>query len=183
MEIALLKAALILAAVIVVGIVAVLILAATKPDTFRVTRAININTPPEKIFPLIADFHRWTAWSPYENKDPAMKRTYGGTPGAVGQTYGWSGDKNIGVGRMTLTEVEPSSKVALKLDFISPFEAHNTVVFSIVPQGDGTMVSWDMQGPTPFIGKIVHVFMNMDKMVGTDFEAGLANLKTVAERQ
>lgn len=177
-----LKIFLIIAAVLVVAVTVVLALAATKPDTFQVTRTMSIKAPPEKIYPLIADFHRWTAWSPYENKDPAMKRTYGGTPGAVGQTYGWSGDKNIGVGSMTLTEVAPSSKVALKLDFISPFEAHNTVVFSIVPQGDGTMVSWDMQGPTPFIGKIVHVFMNMDKMVGTDFEVGLANLKAQAEK-
>lgn len=177
-----LKVFLIIVALLVVAIIAVLALAATKPDTFRVTRATTIKAPPEKIYPLIADFQRWTAWSPYENKDPAMKRTYGGAPGAVGQTYGWSGDKNIGVGSMTMTETAASSKVALKLDFVSPFEAHNTVVFSIVPQGDGTMVSWDMQGPTPFIGKIMHVFMNMDKMVGTDFEAGLANLKTVAEK-
>jgi uncharacterized protein YndB with AHSA1/START domain len=182
MESDVLKVFLIIAAVLVVAVTVVLALAATKPDTFRVTRTTTIKAPPEKIYPLIADFHRWTAWSPYENKDPAMKRTYGGTPGAVGQTYGWSGDKNIGVGSMTLTEAAPSSKVALKLDFISPFEAHNTVVFSIVPQGDGTMVSWDMQGPTPFIGKIVHVFMDMDKMVGTDFEVGLANLKNAVEK-
>ncbi|MDO8876611.1 MAG: SRPBCC family protein [Pseudolabrys sp.] len=177
-----LKIFLIIAAVLVVAVTVVLALATTKPDTFRVTRTTTIKAPPEKIYPMIADFHRWTAWSPYENKDPAMKRTYGGTPGAVGQTYGWSGDKNTGVGSMTLTEAAPSSKVALKLDFISPFEAHNTVVFSIVPQGDGTIVNWDMQGPTPFIGKIMHVFMNMDKMVGTDFEVGLANLKAQAEK-
>lgn len=177
-----LKVALIIAAVLVVAVVAVLILASTKPDTFQVTRRTTIKAPPEKIYPLIADFHRWTAWSPYENKDPAMKRTYTGTPGAVGQTYGWSGDKNIGVGSMTLTEAAPSSKVALKLDFVSPFEAHNTVVFSLAPQADGTAVTWDMQGPTPFIGKIMHVFINMDKMVGDDFAIGLANLKREAEK-
>jgi len=177
-----LKVALIIAVVLAVAVIGVLILASTKPDTFRVTRATTIKAPPDKIYPLIADFHQWTKWSPYENKDPAMKRTYGGTPGAVGQTYGWSGDKNIGIGSMTMTETAPSSKVALKLDFISPFEAHNAVVFSIAPQGDATAVTWDMQGPTPFIGKIMHVFMNMDKMVGTDFEVGLANLKVQAEK-
>lgn len=177
-----LKIVLIIVAILVVAVIGVLVLASTKPDIFRVTRATTIKASPDKIYPLIADFHRWTAWSPYENKDPAMKRTYGGTPGAVGQTYAWSGDKNIGVGSMTVTEAAAPTKVALKLDFISPFEAHNTVVFSIAPQGDGTMVSWDMQGPTPFIGKIVHVFMNMDKMVGSDFEVGLANLKAVAEK-
>lgn len=177
-----LKIFLIIAAVLVVAVIGVLLLASTKPDTFRVTRATTIKASPEKIYPMIADFHRWTAWSPYENKDPAMKRTYGGTPGAVGQTYAWTGDKNVGQGSMTVTEAAAPSKIALKLDFVSPFEAHNTVVFSMVPQGDGTTVSWDMQGPTPFIGKIMHVFMNMDKMVGTDFEVGLANLKTQAEK-
>jgi hypothetical protein len=176
------KIFLIIAGILVVAILVVLAMAATKPDTFRVTRATNIKAPPDKIYPLIADFHRWTVWSPYENKDPQMKRTYGGTPGAVGQTYGWSGDKNIGVGSMTMTETAPSSKVGLKLDFISPFEAHNNVVFSLVPQGDSTTVTWDMQGPTPFIGKIMHVFMNMDKMVGDDFAIGLANLKREAEK-
>jgi hypothetical protein len=183
MEIALLKAALIFAAVIVVGIVAVLILAATKPDTFRVTRAINIKASPEKIFPLIADFHRWTAWSPYEKKDPAMKRSYGGPSGGVGQTYAWEGDKNVGAGRMTLTEAAVPSKIQLKLDFVRPFEAHNVVVFSLAPNGDATTVTWDMQGPAPLLAKVMHVFINMDKMVGADFEIGLANLKAVAEQQ
>ena len=177
-----LKIALIVIAILAVAVIGVLLLASTKPDTFRVTRATTIKAPPDKIYPLIVDFHRWTAWSPYENKDPAMKRTYGGTPGAVGQTYAWAGDKNVGQGSMVVTEAAAPSKVALKLDFISPFEAHNTVVFSLAPQADGTMVTWDMQGPTPFMGKIVHVFMNMDKMVGDDFEIGLAKLKAEVEK-
>ncbi len=177
-----LKIALIVVAILAVAVIGVLLMASTKPDTFRVTRATTIKAPPDNIYPLIADFHRWTAWSPYENKDPAMKRTYGGTPGAVGQTYAWAGDKNVGEGSMAVTEVAAPSKVALKLDFISPVEAHNTVVFSLMPQADGTMVTWDMQGPTPFMGKIVHVFMNMDKMVGDDFEIGLAKLKAEAEK-
>jgi Polyketide cyclase / dehydrase and lipid transport len=182
MESNVLKIFLIIAAILVVAVIIVLALAATKSDTFRVTRATTIKASPDKIYPLIADFHRWTAWSPYENKDPAMKRTYGGTPGAIGQTYGWSGNKNVGQGSMTLIEAASPSKATLKLDFISPFEAHNVVVFSLTPQADGTKVSWDMEGPVPFIGKIMHVFMNMDKMVGDDFAIGLTNLKAEAEK-
>ena len=177
-----LKITIIVVAILAIAIIGVLAMAATKPDTFRVTRATTIKAPPDKIYPWIADFHRWTAWSPYENKDPAMKRTYGGTPGAIGQTYAWAGDKNVGQGTMTITEAATPSKVAIKLDFVSPFEAHNTVVFSLTPQADGTVVTWDMQGPTPFFGKIMHVFINMDKMVGSDFEVGLTNLKSVVEK-
>lgn len=171
-----------IAAIVAVAAIIVLVLAAMKPDTFRVARTATINAPPEKIYPLIADFRRWTDWSPYENRDPAMKRTYGGTPGSVGQTYAWEGDKNVGRGSMTTIETVAPSKVALKLDFVAPFEAHNTVVFSIVPQGSGTAVTWDMQGPTPFMGKIMHVFMNIDKMCGDDFTQGLAKLKAEAEK-
>lgn len=171
-----------IAAIVAVAAIIVLVLAAMKPDTFRVARTATINAPPEKIYPLIADFRRWTDWSPYENRDPAMKRTYGGTPGSVGQTYAWEGDKNVGRGSMTTIETVAPSKVALKLDFVAPFEAHKTVVFSIVPQGSGTAVTWDMQGPTPFMGKIMHVFMNIDKMCGDDFTQGLAKLKAEAEK-
>lgn len=177
-----LEIGLIVAAVLVVAIIVVLALAASKPDTFSVTRSTTIKAPPDKIYPLIADFHRWSAWSPYEAKDPAMTRTYGGTPGATGQTYAWSGNRNVGRGSMTLTETSAPTKATLNLDFLEPFEAHNTVVFSLAPQADGTAVRWDMQGPTPFIGKIMHVFINMDKMVGDDFAVGLANLKAVAEK-
>jgi hypothetical protein len=173
---------LVIAATIGVAIVVVLILAAMKPDVFQVARTATIQAPPEQIYPLIADYRKWLDWSPYEHRDPNLKRTYGGTPGAVGQTYAWEGNKNIGRGSMTMFEVNAPSKVGLKLDFISPFEAHNTVVFSLVPQGDVTAVTWDMHGPAPLISKIVHVFVNMDKMCGDDFTQGLAKLKAVAER-
>ena len=175
------KIALIILAIIAVGIVGILAFAATKPDIFTVQRSLAIKAPPDKIYPLIADFHRWGAWSPYEKKDPAMKRSYGGAPSGKGATYAWDGDKNVGSGSMEMVEATAPSKVGLKLDFTRPFEAHNTVVFSLVPQGDTTMVTWDMKGPTPFMAKIVHVFMNMDKMVGADFETGLANLKAATE--
>lgn len=171
----------IVAAVIVVGVIVVLLLAAQKPDTFQVKRSVTINAPPDKIYPLIADFHRWREWSPYEEKDPNMKRTYGAVASGKGATYGWDGDKNIGAGSMEITQADAPGKVALKLDFTRPFEAHNTVDFTLAPQGDATVVMWDMRGPTPFFAKIIHVFLNMDKMVGGDFEAGLAKLKSLAE--
>ncbi len=175
-------ALLVVAGVVVAAITIVLVLALIKPDTFRVARTATIKASPDKIYPLIADFRSWTQWSPYEHRDPALKRTYRGTPGTVGQTYAWEGNRNVGRGSMTMFEAIAPSTVGLKLDFISPFEAHNTVVFSLVPQGDVTLVTWDMQGPTPFMAKIMHVFMDMDKMCGNDFSQGLAKLKSEAEK-
>ena len=171
----------IVALVLAIGIAGVLAYAATKPDTFRVQRSASIKAPPEKIFPLINDFREWTTWSPYEKKDPAMKRTYGAATSGKGAVYEWDGDGNVGSGRITIADVSPLSKVAIKLDMLRPIEAHNDVAFTLVPQGDSTTVTWDMQGGVPYLAKIMHVFFNMDKMVGADFEAGLANLKSAAE--
>jgi uncharacterized protein YndB with AHSA1/START domain len=168
--------------VIVVLIVGVLILAATKPDTFRVQRAASIKAPPEKIFSLINDFNRWSVWSPWEKKDPAMKRTFGATTSGKGAEYAWEGNKDVGQGSMEIAESVAPSKVALKLDFVKPFEAHNLVEFTLEPKSDATTVTWLMQGDTPYFAKIIHVFINMDKMVGKDFETGLANLKAIAEK-
>lgn len=168
--------------IVVLGVAVVLVLAARKPDTFQVTRTATIKAPPERIYALITDFKAWGAWSPWEKKDPAMKRTYGGPETGVGATYAWDGDKNVGEGSMRITEAQAPSKLALKLDFLKPFEAHNDVVFSLTPQGPATVVTWTMTGPTPFIGKIMHVFMDMDRMVGGDFEAGLTAMKAAAER-
>lgn len=172
----------IIAVVVAVSVVAVLVYAATKPDTFRVQRTTSIKAPPEKIFATLNDFQSWGAWSPYETKDPAMRRTYSATTKGKGAVYEWDGDKNVGKGRMEITESSPPSKVALNLNMIKPFEAHNVVEFTLEPQGDATRVTWAMNGRTPYIAKIVHVFMNVDRMVGDDFETGLANLKTLAER-
>ena len=171
-----------IALVLVVLIAAVLIFAATKPDIFRVQRAAAIKAPPDKIFPLINDFKQWGAWSPWEKKDPAMKRTFGAVTSGKGATYAWEGNKDVGSGSMEITESVAPSKVGLKLDFLKPFEAHNTVEFTLAPAGDVTNVTWAMQGPTPYFAKIIHVFMDMDSMVGKDFEAGLANLKAAAEK-
>jgi uncharacterized protein YndB with AHSA1/START domain len=176
-----LKILAVVVAVLVVAIAIVLVLAISKPDIFRVERSVVINAPPDKVFPLIADFHQWGKWSPYETRDPAMKRTYSGTNGGKGSVYAWQGDKNVGTGRMEILDAPAPREVVIKLDFFKPFEAHNTAEFTLQPQGDGTRVTWAMQGPTPFIGKIMHVFMNMDRMVGTDFETGLANLRKATE--
>jgi uncharacterized protein YndB with AHSA1/START domain len=170
-------------ALIIVALVAgVLIFAATKPDTFRVERSIAIKAPPEKIFPLIDDFKRWDAWSPWEKKDPAMKRSYGAITSGKGAHYTWQGNGDVGEGSMDITESVPPSKVALKLDFVKPFEGHNLVEFTLVPKGGMTNVTWSMFGPAPFMSKVMQVFMNMDSMIGKDFEAGLASLKAAAEK-
>jgi uncharacterized protein YndB with AHSA1/START domain len=168
--------------VFLVAVCGVLVYAATRPDVFQVRRTASIKAPPEKIFPLIADFKSWTAWSPYEKKDPAMKRTYGQVTSGKGATYAWAGDRNVGSGSMEILDAPAPSRVTIKLDFKTPFEAHNVADFTLQPADGGTSVSWSMQGPTPFFGKILHVFVDVDKMVGRDFEAGLANLKAIAEK-
>lgn len=171
-----------IAIVVVILLAGILILAATKPDTFQVKRVAAIKAPPEKIFPLINDFSRWGSWSPYEKKDPSMKRTISGQASGRGAVYEWEGDGNVGKGRMEITESSPASRVSINLDFVKPFRTHNVVDFTLVPQGDTTSVTWDMHGPAPFVSKVMQVFFSMDRMVGKDFEAGLADMKAVAEK-
>jgi hypothetical protein len=171
-----------IALVVVVLIVAVLIFAATTPDTFRVQRATSIKAPAEKIFLLINDLHSWDAWSPWEKMDPAMKRTFSGAASGKGAVYEWEGNHEVGKGRMEIMESSPPSKVVIKLDFIKPFEAHNIAEFTLDSQGDSTNVTWAMHGPNPYMAKVIHIFFSMDSMVGKQFEAGLANLKTIAEK-
>jgi uncharacterized protein YndB with AHSA1/START domain len=177
-----LKIIAIVAVVLVLAVVAVLAYAATKPDTFTVQRSVNIKAPPEKILPLIDDYRQWPQWSPYENRDPAMQRSFSGAATGKGAIYTWDGNKNIGAGRMEILDTAPPSRVTIKLDFVRPFEAHNIVDFTLVPQGDTTTVTWAMRGPVPYVAKIMHVFMDVDKMVGTDFATGLASMKAVAEK-
>jgi hypothetical protein len=186
----------IIAIVLAIAIAVLLILAATKPDTFRVQRAASVKAPAEKIFALINDFHRWGSWSPWEARDPAMKRSFSGTDSGKGAVYAWDGNKNVGSGRMEILEAQAPSKVApskdapskivIKLDFFKPFEGHNTAEFTMLPQGDATDittdVTWAMYGPAPFMHKVMQVFMNMDNMIGKDFETGLANLKKLTEK-
>lgn len=169
---------------IIIGILisGVLLFAATKPDVFRVERKAVIQAPPGKVFVLVNDFKQWTAWSPWEKKDPAMKRTFGTTTIGKGAVYAWDGNKDVGKGSMEITDSVAPSRIRLRLDFEKPFEAHNIVTFTLAPQGNTTEVGWVMEGRVPYFAKIIHVFLDMDAMVGKDFEAGLAAMKTAAER-
>jgi uncharacterized protein YndB with AHSA1/START domain len=153
-----------------------------QPDTFRVQRAAVINAPPEKIFPLIENFQAWGGWSPWENKDPAMKRSFSGPAAGKGAVYTWDGNREVGQGSMEIVEDVPPSKLVLNLDFIKPFEGHSVVTFTLAPQGEATNVTWTMEGPNQFIGKVMGLFCDMDAMIGKDFETGLAGLKALAEK-
>jgi uncharacterized protein YndB with AHSA1/START domain len=166
---------------VVVLVAAVLLFAATRPDSFSVERRIVIQAPPEKIQPLIVDFHRWAEWSPWEKLDPLMKRTFGGPPAGVGASYGWQGNKDVGSGHMEVKSATPD-KVSIQLDFIEPFEGHNTTDFLLAPQAGGTEVRWVMSGPAPYISKLMGVFVSMDAMIGNDFQKGLSQLKAAAEK-
>lgn len=171
-----------IALAVVVLVAAVLLFAATRPDSFRVQRSTSIKAPPEKIFPLIADFHAWGAWSPWEKLDPTMKRTHSGAPSGKGAVYAWDGNNEVGAGRMEIAEVSAPSRLSIKLDFSRPMEGHNTAEFTLVPKGDGSEVTWAMFGPNPYLSKLIGLFLDMDKMIGKDFETGLANLKALAEK-
>jgi len=166
---------------VVVLFAALLIYAATRPDTFRVERSISIKALPEKIFPLINDFREWEPWSPWEKIDPAVKRSYSGAVNGESAIYEWSGNKNLGQGRMKIIESSPAAKVIIKIDFIKPFEAHNTIEFTLVTLGDATIVTQAMYGPCPYISKLMGIFFSMDKMVGRKYEEGLENLKALSE--
>jgi hypothetical protein len=171
----------IIAIALIVVIAAILVLAATRPDSFRVERSAQISAPPEKILALVNDFHQWGAWSPYEKLDPAMKRTYAGAAAGKGAVYEWEGNSKAGQGRMQIIEAVPT-RTAIQLDFIKPFAAHNIAAFTAQPSGDTTRVTWSMEGSSPFMHKLVGLFLNLDKMIGGDFETGLGNLKALAEK-
>ncbi len=162
-------------------IAAVLLFATTRPNSFSVERRVVIQAPPEKVQGFIADFRRWADWSPWEKLDPAMKRSFGGAAAGVGATYAWQGNSEVGSGRMEVKSVTPE-KVSIQLDFIEPFEGHNTADFLLTPKDGGTEVRWLMFGPAPFITKLMGVFVSMDSMIGKDFEKGLAQLKVAAEK-
>jgi uncharacterized protein YndB with AHSA1/START domain len=168
--------------VVVVLIAGVLAFAATKPAAFHVERSAVIKAPSEKIFAVLSDFRRWPEWSPWEKLDPAMQRTLSGAASGPGAVYAWAGNSKAGQGRMEITDATPSSRLGIKLDFIKPFEGHNVVVFALAPQGDATQVTWTMDGPSPFISKVMQVFVSMDGLIGKDFAAGLENLKALTEK-
>lgn len=177
-----LKILAIFGAVVVVAVGAILIYASTKPDSFRVERSTAMNAPPERIFPYLEGLKRWAEWSPYEGRDPAMKRTYSGAESGKGAVYEWDGNKNVGTGRMEILDSKPAQKVVIKLDFLKPFEGHNTAELTVEPKGSQTIVTWAMYGPSTFMTKLIGTFMDMDDMIGRDFAAGLAKLKTIVEK-
>ena len=168
--------------VLLLAIVGVLIYAATKPDSFQVQRKATIAAPPEKVFALIDDFHRWSEWSPWEKLDPAMKRTFSGATSGPGAAYAWEGNSDVGKGRMEIVESSAPGKLSIKLDFVEPFASSNVAEFVLTPKDGGTEVTWTMRGPSPYISKLMDTFMSMDTMIGRDFETGLANMKAAAER-
>jgi hypothetical protein len=172
----------IVVAVILIAVVAVLGFAAIQPDHFRVQRSAAMKAMQEKVFAQIDDFHNWGSWSPWEKLDPAMKKIHSGPASGKGAIYEWEGNKQVGKGRMEITESSSPSKIVIKLDFFKPFEAHNTADFVLEAQGDSTNLIWGMNGQKPFMFKVMGLFFSMDKMIGKDFEKGLANLKSIVEK-
>lgn len=171
---------LVIAVVVILAVIAGL--AAMQPDTFTVTRSITIKAPPEKIIPLVNDFRNWQSWSPWEHLDPNMQRTFSGAASGTGAVYAWQGNSDVGKGRMEITGQELPFKVTVKLEFIEPIASTNITDFTLVPKGELTTVNWTMNGPMMYLTKIMSVFTSMDKMIGKDFEKGLAQLKAVAEK-
>ncbi|MBI3373304.1 MAG: SRPBCC family protein [Betaproteobacteria bacterium] len=163
-------------------VAAVLVFAATRPDAFRIERSASIKAPPETIFALVNDFHRWVSWSPWENLDPGLKRTYSGAASGTGTAYAWEGNSKVGAGRMEIMQAVPPSRITIKLDFLKPFEGHNTAEFTLERKGDETSVTWAMFGPSPYLSKLMGLFFSMDGMIGGQFEQGLTNLKALAEK-
>ena len=164
--------------VIVVGLVGVITL---QPARYRVSRSTTIAAPAPVVFAQVNDFHKWSAWSPWEKIDPAMKRTYEGPPAGVGASYAWVGSREVGEGRMTIVESRPSDLIQVKLEFVKPFAGTSVAEFSFRPDGERTLVTWSMTGDKNFIAKAIHLVMSMDRMIGDQFDKGLAAMKTVAE--
>lgn len=176
--------ALFFAAALAVALVALLLYAASRPDTMQIERSVEIQAPAASIHPLINDMQRFNSWNPYNRKDPTMKGSYRGPQAGPGAAYDFDGDKNVGKGSITIIEPSAPNRVTMTLDMTAPMACHNIIDFTLAPQGaTSTDVTWTMRGPCPFLGKLMGVIFNMDKMVGRDFENGLASLKTLAERR
>jgi hypothetical protein len=173
---------------ILVGVaVALLILAAVigfQPARFRVTRSVTIAAAPADAFAQVSDFHNWDAWSPWAKLDPAMKTTYDGPASGTGAVYRWTGDRKVGEGSMTILESVPATRVRIRLEFIKPFASVADTAFDFAPAGSGTTVTWTMSGESGFVSKAFCLFTGgMDKLIGPDFEKGLAQMKTVVEKK
>jgi uncharacterized protein YndB with AHSA1/START domain len=156
---------------------------ATRPADFRITRSRTVAAPPAAVHAYVNDFQSWPEWSPWEKLDPAMKREISATSSGTGATYHWSGNGDVGEGRMTITDSRPAQSVTLRLEFLKPFAATNTTVFEFAPSGSGTSVTWTMTGRNNFLAKAFCLFVDMDKMVGADFEKGLEALDTATAKK
>ena len=176
------KILLIAVIVIVVVIGAAVVVVAMQPSHYRVQRSATMNAPALVVFNQVNDFHKWETWSPWARLDPNMKTTHEGAPSGNGAVYGWTGNSDVGEGRMTIIDSKPAELVKIKLEFIKPFAATSDTVFSFKPQGNRTAVTWTMDGENNFMGKAMCLVMNIDKMVGGDFEKGLVQMKSVAEK-
>jgi hypothetical protein len=165
------------------AVAAFLLFVASRPSEYAVERKAVIEAAPAAVHARVADFSKWDAWSPWEKLDPAMKRQLEGTQGAAGASYAWQGNKDVGSGKMTLVETKPGELARIKLEFFEPMAGVSDTLFTFAPEGKGTAVTWRMTGKNSFVGKAMCVFMNMDKMVGGDFEKGLAQLKALLEKK
>ena len=175
------KILLVLVLLIVVAIALICGIAATRPGEMSVSRSTTVNAAPSAVFAVVNDFKLWDAWSPWSKLDPAMKVTFEGPTQGVGAVYHWSGNNEVGEGTTRLVESKPDELVGMKLEIVRPFAGSNDVKFTFVPEGEGTKVTWNMQGKVPFMGKVAGMFMDCDKMCGDQFNEGLANLKKLAE--
>jgi uncharacterized protein YndB with AHSA1/START domain len=174
---------LIMIAVLLAAVIAIVLLAASRPDVFRVERSAHIKASPPQVFPHINDLRNWAAWSAWERMDPSMQKHYSADTVGTGACYEWQGNNKVGHGSMTITDSVAPGHLVIQLDFLQPFEAHNTAEFDLQAQDGGTRVTWSMYGPSPFISKLFGLFISMDQMVGKDFEDSLSNLKAVVEQQ
>ena len=163
-------------------VVVLIVIVALQPSDFRVTRSATMSAPAPAAFAQVNDFHKWEAWNPWGKIDPVMKQTYEGAPAGTGAIYSWIGNNEVGEGRMTIIESRPSDLIRIKLEFFKPFAATNTAEFTFKPEGNQTVVTWSMSGDKNFMAKAIHLFINMDKMIGGQFDKGLAEMKSIVER-
>jgi uncharacterized protein YndB with AHSA1/START domain len=166
---------------VAVVVAAFLVVVAVQPSEFHVARTTTIAAPAPVVFAQVNDFHKWEAWNPWGKMDPAMKQSYAGAPAGTGAVYAWAGNSEVGEGRMTVTESRPTDLIRIRLDFVKPFAGTSVAEFTFKSEGDQTAVVWSMTGHNNFIAKALCLFMNMDKMIGGQFEKGLAQMKVAAE--
>ena len=164
-----------------VVVILLIVFVAGQPDEFKLVRETKISVPREKIFPHVNDLRAWEAWSPWAKLDPNAKATFEGANSGEGAAFAWSGNSEVGEGKMTITEAKPNERIVMRLDFLQPMQATNETVFEFAPEGNGTRMTWTMTGHNNFIGRAICTFVNMDGMVGGMFEKGMANINEIVK--